>query len=100
MLAANTCRRTVEPDFLAVPSPPGRPKPIIAVGDRFVGRGLAAQFLDWAADLAARRGKRFLRLDTDALRPKVCEFYRRQGFHRVGTKDTVGLTYALFERPL
>jgi GNAT superfamily N-acetyltransferase len=72
----------------------------LAVGDRFVGQGIAKCFVDWAAILASQRRKRFLRLDTDSTRPKLCAFYVRQGFNHVGTRTGGGFTYALYERPV
>jgi GNAT superfamily N-acetyltransferase len=46
----------------------------------FKGQGVSTALLDWAASHARALGKRFLRLDCDADRPKVRAVYERYGF--------------------
>lgn len=46
----------------------------------FKGQGVSTALLDWAASRARTLGKRFLRLDCDADRPKVRAVYERYGF--------------------
>ena len=35
---------------------------------------------EWAKATAAKEGKKYLRLDTDSSRPKLCEIYESAGF--------------------
>jgi GNAT superfamily N-acetyltransferase len=46
------------------------------------GNDLGAALLDWAANLAAENGKRWLRLDAWRTNTKLHRYYERQGFSR------------------
>jgi ribosomal protein S18 acetylase RimI-like enzyme len=48
------------------------------------GQGVGVQMLEWAADLIRAKGRRFIRLDTDASNPKLCRYYERLGFESRG----------------
>ena len=52
----------------------------LVVRRTFKGRGVSTALLDWAASHARSLGKRCLRLDCDAERPKVRAVYERYGF--------------------
>lgn len=58
----------------------------------FKGQGVSTALLDWAASHARTLGKRFLRLDCDAARPKVRAVYERYGF-RLHDYRQVGAYY-------
>ncbi|MGE0599705.1 MAG: GNAT family N-acetyltransferase [Dehalococcoidia bacterium] len=73
----------------------------LAVRRNAAGQGHATALLDWAAEEAARRGKSTLRLDCMADRPRLCAFYERCGFERVGTfVREPHYNNALYSRPL
>jgi hypothetical protein len=42
--------------------------------------------IEWAKKEAKRRNKTFLRLDCAADRPKLCSFYEKHGFRKVGER--------------
>lgn len=73
----------------------------LAVRRSAAGEGNAAALLDWAAEEAVRRGKNSLRLDCVAARTRLCAFYERCGFERVGTWVREPHYHnALYSRPL
>jgi GNAT superfamily N-acetyltransferase len=52
----------------------------LAVRRRFAGRTVSTALLAWAARRTKSIGRRYLRLDTDAARPKLRAVYERFGF--------------------
>ncbi|HET9358167.1 MAG TPA: GNAT family N-acetyltransferase [Vicinamibacterales bacterium] len=72
----------------------------LVVGRRHKGLGVSTVLLQWAVDRARAMGKRYLRLDCDASRPKLRALYERFGF-RVHSFRQVGAYYvARYEFPL
>lgn len=72
----------------------------LMVDRRYAGLGLGRQLLDWAAARARDHAVGLLRLDCVASNGALCDYYHRQGFSRVGTKQLRGnwADTALFER--
>jgi GNAT superfamily N-acetyltransferase len=64
----------------------------LVVGRRYKGLGVSTALLQWAVDRATSMGKRYLRLDCDASRPKLRALYERFGF-RVHSFRQVGAYY-------
>jgi len=64
----------------------------LAVRREFAGRGVSTALLEWAMDRAHALGKRFLRLDCDAERGRLRDFYERFGF-RLHSYRQVGAYY-------
>lgn len=52
----------------------------LAVRRKFAGGAVSSALLTWAAQQTRRLGRRYLRLDTDAARPKLRAVYERFGF--------------------
>ncbi len=52
----------------------------LAVRRRHAGRGVSTGLLDWAVARARDLGRRFVRLDCEAARPKLRAVYERYGF--------------------
>jgi len=52
----------------------------LVVRRRYKGFGVSTALMQWAVSHARSMGKRYLRLDTDASRPKLRELYERFGF--------------------
>jgi GNAT superfamily N-acetyltransferase len=52
----------------------------LAVRRRFAGTGLSTALLRWAVDRTQTLGRRYLRLDCDASRPRLRAIYERFGF--------------------
>jgi ribosomal protein S18 acetylase RimI-like enzyme len=56
----------------------------LAVRRQYAGQGHAEALLQWAAAACRTSGKAYLRLDCVANRDRLCAFYERCGFRRVG----------------
>jgi ribosomal protein S18 acetylase RimI-like enzyme len=69
----------------------------VVVARAWKGQNLSSQVLDFAARQVIERGKKFLRLDTDATRPALCNLYERYGFTRVGRRLIKDFDCALYE---
>ena len=52
----------------------------LVVRRRYKGLGVSTALMAWAVSRARTMGKSYLRLDTDASRPKLRELYERFGF--------------------
>jgi GNAT superfamily N-acetyltransferase len=72
----------------------------LAVRRTHAGRGISMALLQWAVDRARGLGKRYLRLDCDAERPRLRALYERFGF-RLHSYRQVGAYYvSRYELPL
>ena len=69
----------------------------LVVARAWKGHNLSARVLDFGVKQVLERGKKFLRLDTDATRPALCNLYEQYGFVRVGRHLTNDFDYALYE---
>jgi ribosomal protein S18 acetylase RimI-like enzyme len=71
-----------------------------AVLRRVAGRGIGAMLLRWACDRAAAEGIRRMRLDVWKTNYGLQDYYRRQGWHYLGTVERLGRNSgALFWHP-
>ena len=52
----------------------------LAVRRKFASGGISTALLNWAAERTKNAGRNYLRLDTDAARPKLRAVYERCGF--------------------
>lgn len=64
----------------------------------YAGHRLGAQVLDWACDLAARDGKRWIRIDVWTTNNQLQQYYLDHGFQHVRTLHTDYPSGALFQR--
>ena len=76
----------------------------LVVRRRYKGIGVSTTLMQWAVSHARSLGKRYLRLDTDASRPKLRELYERFGFQfhsfrEVGPYYVARYLYPLMEPP-
>jgi GNAT superfamily N-acetyltransferase len=72
----------------------------LAVRRSHAGQGISMALLQWAVDRARSLGKRYLRLDCDADRPRLRALYERFGF-RLHSFRQVGAYYvSRYELPL
>lgn len=72
----------------------------LVVRRAYKGRGISSALLQWAVEHARSIGRRYLRLDCDASRPKLQALYERFGF-RLHSFRQVGAYYvARYELPL
>ncbi|MEU2059150.1 GNAT family N-acetyltransferase [Streptomyces sp. NPDC013455] len=72
----------------------------LAVSRAAAGQGLGARLLDWAGALAARRGRRLLRLEAWKTNHQLHRYYLDQGFELLRIVDLPHRNSgALFQRP-
>ena len=64
----------------------------LAVRRAFAGQGISTALLEWGVNRARTLGKRYLRLDCDADRSRLCALYERFGF-RLHSYRQVGSYY-------
>lgn len=68
----------------------------LAVKRCAAGKGVSAALVNYAKSECIKRNIPALRLDTHALRPKLCSFYERLGFKFVGKRVLFGEYHAAF----
>ena len=74
--------------------------PRLAVRRAFAGKGISSELLRWAAARASALGRRFLRLDCEAARPRLRAFYERFGFRHHSDREVPPYFVARYELPL
>jgi GNAT superfamily N-acetyltransferase len=72
----------------------------LAVRRAFAGGRLSTLLLDWAAERAANAGKRFLRLDCEAARPRLRAVYERCGFQHHSDRQVGPFFVSRYQLPL
>lgn len=72
----------------------------LVVRRRYKGLGLSAALLQWAASRARSLGRRYLRLDCDASRPKLRALYERCGFQFHSFRQVGAYYVARYQLPL
>ena len=72
----------------------------IAVRRRFAGGRVSSALLTWAADRAQALGRRYLRLDCEASRPRLRAVYERFGFRHHSDRQVGPYFVARYELPL
>jgi len=69
----------------------------LAVRRSVAGQGVSTAMIEWAKAMAAKAGKKYLRLDTDAIRPKLCAIYESFGFNLHSTRQMGRFSVARYE---
>ena len=72
----------------------------LAVRRRFAGGGVSKALLRWAVEYARGLGKKFLRLDCEASRPRLRAVYERFGFRHHSDRQVGSYFVARYEYPL
>lgn len=72
----------------------------LVVRRRYKGFGVSTALMEWAVAHARSMGKRYLRLDTDASRPKLRELYERFGFQFHSFRHVGPYYVARYQYPL
>jgi GNAT superfamily N-acetyltransferase len=72
----------------------------LAVRRAFAGGQISALLLRWAAERAEALGKRFLRLDCEASRPRLRAVYERFGFRHHSDRQVGTYFVSRYELPL
>lgn len=58
----------------------------LAIKDRYKGQGMGAATVDWAEQQAANNDRHLLRLDCEESNVRLCAYYEKLGFVKVGSK--------------
>ncbi len=69
----------------------------LAVRRSVAGKGVARALIDWAKTAARQAGRKYLRLDCDAKRPRLCAFYESAGFVRHSVRSMGRFLVARYE---
>ena len=72
----------------------------LVVRRRYKGHGVSTALLQWAVSRARSIGKSYLRLDTDASRPKLRQLYEGFGFQFHSFRQVGAYYVARYEYPL
>ncbi len=72
----------------------------LVVTDKYNGKGIGNQIIQQIENNAKEDNCRYLRLDADSKNPKLCSYYEKLGFEKVGTKELPLSTYNLYEKEL
>jgi GNAT superfamily N-acetyltransferase len=72
----------------------------LVVGRRYKGQGVSTALMEWAVSRARTMGKSYLRLDTDASRPKLRQLYERFGFEFHSFRQVGAYYVARYQYPL
>lgn len=62
----------------------------LAVRRKYAKQGVSKDMIDWAKSRARYLNKKYLRLDCDAERHKLCDFYEGQSFKKVSERIMFG----------
>ena len=72
----------------------------LAVKRSMAGKGIAHALLEWAKRTARQAGRKYLRLDGDPERQRLCAFYESVGFVRHSVRPIVGYVVARYQMVL
>ncbi|GAB3002202.1 hypothetical protein GCM10027284_19920 [Cyclobacterium sediminis] len=72
----------------------------LIVKEAYNGRGIGQRILEEIGHKAKKNECQYLRLDSDSKNPKLCKYYEKLGFKKVGVKDLPLSTYNLYERKI
>lgn len=72
----------------------------LVVSESHNGKGLGADIIQEIANKAKEANCNYVRLDAEATNPKLCSYYQRLGFEKVGSKELSLSTYNLYQKEL
>lgn len=72
----------------------------LIVIENYNGKGIGQQILNHVQTHAQNEGCRHLRLDADSKNPKLCHYYERLGFKKVGVKQLPISIYNLYQKEI
>ncbi|MEL4306541.1 GNAT family N-acetyltransferase [Joostella sp. CR20] len=70
----------------------------LVVKEKYNGKGVGTEILHEIAKNAKSAGSVYLRLDADAKNPKLCSYYEKMGFEKVGVKQLSLSNYNLYQK--
>lgn len=72
----------------------------LVVIEKYEGQGIGELIIKKVEKEAKVSGFSYLRLDSDAKNPKLCNYYEKQGFQKVGVRELSLSTYILYQKVL
>ena len=72
----------------------------LVVREHYNGQGMGQRIIETIGEQAKLQNCRYLRLDSDAKNPKLCSYYEKLGFKKVGIQELPLSTYNLYEKEL
>lgn len=72
----------------------------LVIIEKLEGKGMGKIVLQKIESDAKKSGCTYLRLDADSKNPKLCSYYEKQGFKKVGTKKLPLSTYNLYQKEI
>ena len=72
----------------------------LVVTEQFNGKGIGKAAIQAAGVMAQENYCKYIRLDADSRNTKLCEYYEKQGFKKVGTQTLTLSTYNLYQKEL
>ena len=72
----------------------------LVVTDNYNGKGIGTKIIQQIENNAKEENYRFLRLDADSKNPKLCSYYEKLGFKKMGIKELPLSTYNLYEKEI
>jgi len=72
----------------------------LVIKEQYNGQGIGAKIIQDIEHNAKAENCKYLRLDADSKNPKLCAYYERLGFKKVGAKELSLSVYTLYEKEL
>jgi len=72
----------------------------LVIKEKYNGNGLGAKIIQEIEHTAKKDNCSYLRLDADAKNPRLCGYYEKLGFKKVGTKQLPISTNNLYQKEL
>lgn len=72
----------------------------LVIIEEYGGKGIGSKVIEKVEKEAKEDGYNFLRLDSDSKNPKLCSYYEKHGFVKVGSKKLPLSVYNLYEKEL
>ena len=72
----------------------------LVVSEEYEGLGIGSEILQNIENKARNANCKYLRLDCDSKNPKLCAYYSKQGFVKVGEQVLPLSTYNLYQKEL
>ncbi len=72
----------------------------LVIKEEFNGKGIGTKVINKIGERAKREGYNFLRLDADSKNSKLCGYYEKIGFKKVGIKTLPLSVNTLYEKEL
>ncbi|UII34556.1 GNAT family N-acetyltransferase [Fulvivirga ulvae] len=72
----------------------------LVVKEEYGGKGVGRDVLEKVENRAKAEGCKYLRLDADSKNHKLCGYYEKQGFKKVGIKEVTLSVSNLYEKEL